>query len=336
VRNKDRFDSLDARATGIETRLTNIETTLGIAVPERKNVFVQTYEKVVNHKGTTALIALVGILASIFGSNLYRRHLEHQDRDFNTSVDGRIDTKSGPVITKLDGVTQRLATVEGKLDVLILLRAAAQPNDPNSASASSQVLQEARKNGAKLDANAVQQSGKAFIDAVSKEPATWDVALDFLNYRSFLNEPYSPDLQTKFTLAQGPKRQPSDQDFYMSVKPPLTFDISWPDELVPISQAFIFQPIGGLPFQRPGLSTKTQDHPFMMVHNPKGAGSIRLDGMHLRNVIFRDMRISYNGGPLIMKNVYFVNCTFEISHNPTGQKLATAILSKAPATDFTT
>jgi hypothetical protein len=81
VSNKSRLDSFDARATGIETRLTGIEARLGIAVPDRKSVLVKYYEKVVNHKGTATVIAIIAIFGSVVGSNLYRRHLDHQDRD---------------------------------------------------------------------------------------------------------------------------------------------------------------------------------------------------------------------------------------------------------------
>jgi len=58
---------------------------------------------------------------------------------------------------------------------------------------------------------------------------------------------------------------------------------------------------------------------------------LRLDGYHIRNAIINGARIVYNGGPLILENVYFVNCTFEMPPTPQSQELANAILDHAPA-----
>jgi hypothetical protein len=40
------------------------------------------------------------------------------------------------------------------------------------------------------------------------------------------------------------------------------------------------------------------------------ASAIALDGMYMRHVIVRDADIRYDGGPLQLDDVYFVNCTF--------------------------
>jgi hypothetical protein len=63
-----------------------------------------------------------------------------------------------------------------------------------------------------------------------------------------------------------------------------------------------------------------------------GPVEIRLDGMFLKHVTIRDVTISYEGGPVILDDVYFVNCTFDVRHAPNSQELATAILEHSPTT----
>lgn len=57
-----------------------------------------------------------------------------------------------------------------------------------------------------------------------------------------------------------------------------------------------------------------------------------LDDTRLKNVIIMNSKVKYLGGPAQLENVYFVNCTFEIVRQPTGQLFASAVLSKAATT----
>jgi len=44
------------------------------------------------------------------------------------------------------------------------------------------------------------------------------------------------------------------------------------------------------------------------------------------NVVFENMTIRYNGGPVILHNVRFINCRFEVPNSPRGyQLLASAV-----------
>jgi hypothetical protein len=56
--------------------------------------------------------------------------------------------------------------------------------------------------------------------------------------------------------------------------------------------------------------------------------------MELRNVVFHDTQIAYFGGPVSMKNVYFINCTFKMGVNPATQQLALALLKPEPSIAF--
>ena len=55
--------------------------------------------------------------------------------------------------------------------------------------------------------------------------------------------------------------------------------------------------------------------------------SVKLDGMDMRNVVFRNSRIEYGGGRLSLDTVYFTNCTFELA--PDGKDFANVLLTSA-------
>jgi hypothetical protein len=63
---------------------------------------------------------------------------------------------------------------------------------------------------------------------------------------------------------------------------------------------------------------------------------VKLDGYRLKNIIFKDVKVLYEGGPVEMENVYSVNCTFEVSRRPNGQSFASTVLASSPATTFQT
>lgn len=52
---------------------------------------------------------------------------------------------------------------------------------------------------------------------------------------------------------------------------------------------------------------------------------LKIDGLDARNVLFSNCKIAYSGGQLLLDNVYFSNCTFEIARQ--GKNFASAALS---------
>jgi hypothetical protein len=67
----------------------------------------------------------------------------------------------------------------------------------------------------------------------------------------------------------------------------------------------------------------------------EGAGDVYIDGYKVRNVIFQNVHIIYGGGPLILKNVSFVNCTFTVPARPQSRGIVLALLS-VPTINFKT
>jgi hypothetical protein len=57
-----------------------------------------------------------------------------------------------------------------------------------------------------------------------------------------------------------------------------------------------------------------------------------IDGAHIRNVIFQNVTITYRGGPLILENVGFVKCKFDVSPNAAGVALARTVMKQIAVT----
>jgi len=65
----------------------------------------------------------------------------------------------------------------------------------------------------------------------------------------------------------------------------------------------------------------------------KGQATPPFDGIHFSNIVFENLHITYNGGPLILENVTFVNCSFSFQIDTASRSLAIALLT-APRITF--
>jgi hypothetical protein len=58
-----------------------------------------------------------------------------------------------------------------------------------------------------------------------------------------------------------------------------------------------------------------------------GIGQQKLDGAYWRNFVFEKTTIIYNGGPMALENVIFINCTFQMNQTPQTDKLSNTLLA---------
>jgi hypothetical protein len=58
--------------------------------------------------------------------------------------------------------------------------------------------------------------------------------------------------------------------------------------------------------------------------------SATIDGFYLRRIIFKNMRLTYHGGPLVMEQVYFLECQFEMVASPNVSRLLGILDSAGP------
>lgn len=54
----------------------------------------------------------------------------------------------------------------------------------------------------------------------------------------------------------------------------------------------------------------------------------KLDGFFWKDIVFENTRIEYDGGPMALQNVRFINCTFTMKYTPRADKFAELILDQ--------
>jgi hypothetical protein len=201
---------------------------------------------------------------------------------------------------------------------LRLQQNATDPVSPQNVADVQHVLETAKKKRFKIPPDVVQTTGVKFVQAAHTNPDAWNAALAFLEYRSFEN-----------TVKLNSEPQPLQQIN-------AHYDVL---AIGPMGSAFTVPPT--VP-QDEGAKMYLLDKTNRNANNPLGPSFLvledatyQLDSLYMRRVIFRNSRIVYKGGPLVLDDVTFVNCTFEIPQQPNGLNFATVFLEPKPSMSFT-
>jgi hypothetical protein len=142
----------------------------------------------------------------------------------------------------------------------------------------------------------------------------WEATTSLLRYQSVVNSfGQHPDLAAAASV-------PGYQTKYFDYAEP---GLPIPDAAivhgpVPKSEAAELDLIG-----QDQNSDQTSGPPVLIL---KG-GNITLDKMHLKKVVLVNVHVVYKGGPLQLNDVYFLNCTFDVTHVPNGVSFADRILT---------
>ena len=214
-------------------------------------------------------------------------------------------------IMRLPGIIKNARTDEQKLQAAL--------------QAATQIMEDAKSQRADVTLASVKETGAAILHSPDYPSASKVRALALsavLNYRSFLTAQEVPQVP-----GARPVVKPTDFDVQFTFKPlsattrpPI---ILFDPEMVSGADGALLTGIG---------RESTRSRPRYLI--VEGANfELDLDGYHLRNVIVRDARIVYNGGPVLLENVFFVNCTFEIEeHDDRGKVLTDNIISDSGIT----
>jgi hypothetical protein len=192
-----------------------------------------------------------------------------------------------------------------------IAEAATAPSLPSSKKAIVQTLEKARKTGIPIPIPVVADAGVSFARASKADATAWPIAIDLINYRSYLNTfsivipvgvPVN-QLTTQYSLADNPPGRARPQ-------------FSIPQIAVPKETSAILEPLGSQP---------DKDNPLGNAILLGTGGSMSLDEMHLRHVLLNGVEIHYSGRPLVMEDVVFLNCTFVMDNTEPSRELAQAI-----------
>jgi hypothetical protein len=254
--------------------------------------------------------AAVAIL--IFAATQWTSYIEFRTTT-NTSLTSMND--------KLQRMQTDLSGLKHDVDVLQIQHSIAviQPGSRATPKDVGEAASRLKREGVTLPRPPVTEAARSLVQKVSSDPSgnTWNALSRVLEYVSFLNKQSSPLLTLEPFSGKGT---------FIILPHGWTGQYAWfgsstyPD----VPQ---FHPIGF------GLDSNEQIHegPAFLVLS---GAPLTLDGHFIRRVIIMDAEVIYDGGPLQLKDVYFVNCTFKIKPTPRSRSLALAMISPAIATTF--
>jgi len=278
-----------------------------------------------------AAILAVLVAATSITLTLWFHHTASQSQTDDEHIKGLITEKIQSPIADLTGKVGDLAVkigkLEGRFEQLDSEQKKATKLQLNKLEAEVAIALRSKKD---IDPTIVSQIGEDLLTfAKSGTPelsqAAWRATTVLSDYRSFLNSRHGPDI-TNATSTK-PKGAVFETSFFARKLPDAkngTLGVLYfPDEpLVAGSQSAMFIEIG--------KENEVVRAPRKWVVVGDGF-EIVLDRYHVRNTIVRDAHIIYNGGPLILENVYFVNCTFNFKNTSNSQQLAYSIVTQLPS-----
>jgi hypothetical protein len=160
--------------------------------------------------------------------------------------------------------------------------------------------------------------------------AAWQATTELLNYRSFLNSKDVPDISGAVGVTQSPV--PFAIEFTGRALPPypgypypavpVNIQIQYVGPISSIETSALLESLGQKPEER-----RSQQGPKYYVVEGKGI-EFSLDGYRMRNVIFKNAAVAYDGGPAAIQNIYLVNCTFRFKPTPEWKRLSEVLFAK--------
>ncbi|HEY6252177.1 MAG TPA: hypothetical protein VI685_19655 [Candidatus Angelobacter sp.] len=271
---------------------------------------------------TFAGVALiVTVLVSVF---------THQSVDIKNAVRMEVSDQLKEPLKQSGAMAGDIAEIKGKLEVLdplirdMLTKKFRESKNltPRELKAMAEVAKTAKL---QVDPQDVRVVGRQLLDEGKNNPDAWSAAQDFLNYRSFLNVNLAPRLTEQKPYQYVAKTQ---IEVPQNVNGQQTYAAQTVSAAgtAPPEQSARMEQIDGLEHPPSGAQ-------FIIFEMNRPDFSFVLDGMHLKNVIVKNVHVKYYGtGPVILENVYFVNCTFELPPNPKTRELGDAILASAATT----
>jgi hypothetical protein len=257
--------------------------------------------------------------AGLFGFFLPKL-IDHAIGDLNSKIDGRIEQKLKD--HHFDDLRDSMHQMEGQVKALddnvkLLLgksiKQAASLSRPDLKRQLPQldgILNAARLEKIPVDGSVVRDlSDKLAPLAKQNDQQAWDATLALASYHSVFNMNPFPGSFVKITPGSDVVSKylipppPQERGAIVSTAKVPTVSKDVDARIEPINQNINPQ--------------NTVGNAFVQVTG----GGIVLDGLRIRNVVFIGVHVVYDGAPLIMENVVFINCTFSIANTTAGQDL---------------
>jgi hypothetical protein len=182
------------------------------------------------------------------------------------------------------------------------------------------------KGGAvRLDPELPRAAGKKSVRAASRHAEAWDAAVSALNYKSFQDATFLPLPKSIFFLAHE-EFGPFEYLFHYTI---VTVDrlpspAMYSHGLVPRDRAAKLDHIG-----RDLNQDQTNGNDFVILVG----GWLKIDTLAMRHVVLKEVDVVYEGGPVELEDVYFLNCTFHLPQQRNTVQLAVTLLDASQSVE---
>ncbi len=225
---------------------------------------------------------------------------------------------------RLDSIESGIKDIRSRLDAVSLSQLSSGPLTDRAIAQAKTILAQAASSGVKIDKAVIGEAGVKFISAAHENPAAWNAAIEFLNYKSFLDFSSVPTPFPVLTTTE------QNHVYYKVTAPP---GESVPSVKVPREQGVPKEKAARLNMIGEDLNKSLSTGNS---HITLEGGAIVIDDMDMKNVVLKNVHVVYHGGPVIMENVFFSNCTFTVSQEPNSQNFAEVFLKSGAAINFRT
>lgn len=227
----------------------------------------------------------------------------------------------GYLLHNLDQTSEKVFTLDGQIKALTkqvggaelssrLVALSQKPITAQSRSQVTKIVQKAIETGDELNPEALSSVGTRLVSASRGDLSNWPITLTLLKLRSE-KEPIPLHFE---------RLKPPSESFSSKLIPPPGFDgrVAVGGQVAGNTGAEIL-PIGA---PSPNTSAEFGVGYFLLL-----GGTVRLDGMRMKNVIIKDSKVIYAGGPASLTDVHFINCTFDLLPKKNQLDLADEIFS---------
>jgi hypothetical protein len=268
------------------------------------------------------LASSVVVVGGILGGMLYIIRSEVNDvRQEVISLKeniGGLKTDLGKTNDRIDGVFSQA------IERLFPKPTASTPAIRGSLEKVNDLLEVAKTQGIKVDPQVISRYGTA-VHNLRADPSLSSVASQTLSallaYRSFLNVDLAPPVANRvpYSFLLNVPWEEKGYEFPLNVRAYYGGGKASSQESARIEHLEY-----GSPFK--------EGSGYKYILLDANRDTIKLDNLHMKNVIIYNARITYFGDPLLLENVYFVNCTFGLSASTRARELGQRILTAAATT----
>jgi hypothetical protein len=274
------------------------------------------------------------MILSIFVA-IYSGAIPHIEKDSNLQITNQVNDSLRQPLQKIGQMGEDIAGIKATLNAWAPLMTAQalrksiglpQSQFQKALPELKAVLQTATESKAPVSRDDLSAVGRRTLDLVKsgtgESNLAWETMTTLLQYRSALNilpPPIKLENATPAPAGSVLHTQYHTPDKQGQPEPSMSvFGV------VPRDQAAILDTIGVDLNAQQNLGNE-----FVILRG----GTVQLDGFQMRSVVLVNAHVIYEGGPVILQNVYFLNCTFEIKRNENSETLSARLMEPAP-TDY--